>query len=75
MEPQSCQVINSVKLDSKPNSLAIDKEDNQWIVCEDSTVRKRQREDQQFVIQFTFDQRGTYRIGGVTTKGKLVIKN
>jgi len=72
-DPQTSRTINSVKLDSNPNSIAIDSEGNQWIVCEDYTVRKRQREDQEFVIQFTLDRSTKiYRIA-VTKKGKEVI--
>jgi len=73
-DPQTSQILNSIQLDSKPHSIAIDNEDNQWIVCSDRTVRKRQREGPQFVIQFTLDRSDTmqFRIG-VTKKGKIVI--
>jgi len=74
-DPQTSRTINSVKLDSNPNSIAIDFEGNQWIVCSDGTVRKRQREDQEFVIQFTLDRSTKiYRIR-VTKKGKVIIQN
>jgi len=78
-DPQTTQILNSFQLDSKPYSITIDKEENQWIVCGDSTVRKRQRGDRMFVTQFTlyrsyFLRDYLHRIA-VTKKGKLVVGN
>jgi len=74
-DPQTSQILDSVKLDSIVHSIALDNEDNQWIVCNDDTVRKRQREDQEFIVQFTLDRSDMiYRIA-VTKQGKLVIRN